>query len=144
MNATKKEKAAREAVEKSMKRDDVELNIPKSVSGDQEALEAWNRIVADLKEVELMDNLDSDMLGVYCVGVARLERMQARYTELAGRGLSSKMVDDALKAVHAQEKMQLAYAEKLGLTPTARARLAVKKAKQEEIDADETELFGGM
>ena len=78
-------------------------------------------------EISLFDNVDNRILADYC-------RYQALLEEELERNFPSGKEIDRLG------KLTLAYAEKLGLTPTARARLAVKRANQsdevkEELDA---------
>ena len=78
-------------------------------------------------EIELFDNVDARTLGNWC-------RYQALFEEEA-----SKMFPDR-KKLDMYGKQSLSYAEKLGLTPTARARLAIKRAngiadEDEEKDA---------
>jgi len=139
MHLTNAQKEARENAESALRREETELHLPRTVEADSLALEIWERITKDLAEVELLDNLDSDMLGLYCLGMARLERLQIRYHEDVLKGFSR---GPGLKEIESHYKILITYAEKLGLAPTARARLAVKKAKQEEDPDDD--LFGGM
>ena len=88
----------------------------------------------------ILDDLDSDALGVYCVMMARYES-QCKLLALAAKGRKEAkedpeaVADAAAKLDAVSGKMQslerniLQYAEKLGLTPSGRVRLAQKRAQ---------------
>ena len=145
MNLTNAEKEARANAESALRREEISLHIPKSVLRDSFAFEAWKRIVGDLEEIELLDNLDSDMLGIYCLTLSRLEVLNEGYDEYVERTgtTATAKAAEIFKEIISCKKILLTYAEKLGLTPTARARLAVKKAQQREADPD-ADLFGEL
>ena len=103
----------------------------------------------------ILDDLDSDALGVYCVMLARYET-QCKVLAQAIRKLKDakddpEAVADAVSKLDAVSgKMQslerniLQYAEKLGLTPSGRVRLAQKRAQAAaEARADPaSDLYG--
>ena len=109
----------------------------------------WDRVLADMKDYEILDCLDSDVLGLYCSKMVRWVEAQAAYTRLrkaadGGDELSKadlKLLVSISSEMQALEVGILAYATKLGLTPDGRARLARKLAEQEEDDPD-ADLFG--
>lgn len=70
-------------------------------------------------EINLFDNVDSRVLADFC-----------RYQALLEEELERSFPDG--KKIDRLGKLALSYAEKLGLTPTARARLAVKRADQSD------------
>ena len=70
-------------------------------------------------EINLFDNVDSRVLADFC-----------RYQALLEEELERSFPDG--KKIDRLGKLALIYAEKLGLTPTARARLAVKRADQSD------------
>ena len=102
----------------------------------------------------ILDDLDSDTLGIYCSMLSRYETlskdMQSTRRKLA------KVTDDAdvleillgkLDSINSKlqrlESNILQYADKLGLTPSGRVRLAQKRAEKlaAQIDPD-GDLFG--
>lgn len=99
----------------------------------------WKKVLERMDGLVILDDLDSDTLGVYCVMMSRYEQ-QCRLLSLAAKSLkSAKGEPEAVAEAAAQldavsGKMQslerniLQYAEKLGLTPSGRVRLAQKRA----------------
>jgi len=114
---TGEEKAARKDAEKLLKRAKPRgLYAPVWLS--KEAKAVWTRVLASVKGIELLDNMDTEILAMYCDAVAR-------YQVLTKKGT----LDDAdIKALQAYSRIAISYADKLGLTPAARARLVKKKA----------------
>ncbi len=144
-------KRKRREAESSQSRKKVTLVKPRLVKDDPEASRIWDRIVYNLKGVSLLDNLDIEMLGVYCQAMSVRNDLSEAYSrgmiavrrceEPAERLVLFSSLDDVLKRLQAQERLILPYAEKLGLTPTGRIRLAVNKAKKPEGDPN-GDLYG--
>lgn len=100
----------------------------------------WKKVLERMDGLVILDDLDSDALGVYCVMMARYEQ-QCKILSLAAKQLKDAKDDpdgiaDAVAKLDAVSgKMQslerniLQYAEKLGLTPSGRVRLAQKRAQ---------------
>jgi P27 family predicted phage terminase small subunit len=101
----------------------------------------------------ILDDLDSDALGVYCVMMARYEQ-QCKLLALVSKQLKEakddpEAVSEAVSKLDTVNgKMQslerniLQYAEKLGLTPSGRIRLAQKRAEQAAVKDPDSDLFG--
>lgn len=160
-NLTDREIAVRaEAEEQTLpQREQLSLEAPPLMRADAKAKKYWVTILARMEGVQILDDLDSDVLGVYCVMLSRYDRTvadirSARSTltkaTKKGNEASPEDVEEALGTVAALEKQLqklestiLQYAEKLGLTPSGRVRLAQKRAdaaaQAEEPDGD---LFG--
>ena len=136
-NMTNAEKQSRAAQEARFNRDTVRLTPPKRLREDLPALDYWNRTIKKMRGISLLDDVDADMLAVYCECMARRDLLNHM---LLNSG--PVMDDDVLKSVQAQERLILQYAEKLGLTPAGRARLAKKKAEERSIDPT-LGMFGG-
>nr|DAK02374.1 MAG TPA: terminase small subunit [Caudoviricetes sp.] len=120
----------RQEAESKLKRKSVKLTAPDYLKQDNKAAayKIWKKITGDAREIELFDNCDSRILAAYC-------DISAQYDEETSRSLPNpRRIDQLLK-------MQLAYAEKLGLTPTARARLVVKRASADEAADEKKDLF---
>ena len=147
---TNEEKAAREAAEQALKREAVNLQNPKFVSG--AAAKLWEQTIDRMVGLDLLDDLDSEVLGLYCDQVARrneqeklrrkLMRTIAKCQEYETEQLLSllEQADKLARSVAALERQILQYADKLGLTPSGRFRIARKRAEMSLSDPDE-DLF---
>lgn len=113
----------------------------------------WRNILSRMDGLAILDDLDSDALGVYCVMLARYEQQCKLLTQTArqlkaAEGDPEKIAEAAGKLDAASGKMQslernlLQYAEKLGLTPSGRVRLAQKRAEQAAKTEPDGDLFG--
>ena len=102
--------------------------------------------------MELLDDLDSEVLGLYCSMLSRRDRTCKMYKKLASltrtKGLdTAELLDltaqmqDLDNQMRSQERLILQYADRLGLTPASRAGLAKKKAAEAADDPD-ADLFG--
>lgn len=122
---------ARRAEEEKMRRKIVKLKVPaylreRACDG---ALRIWREIVKEGAEIGLFDNVDARILANFC-------RYQALFEEEAKKNFPDR------KRLDSYGKQALSYAEKLGLTPTARARLVIKRANAaQEGEDDEMEML---
>lgn len=115
--------AAREAAAAELQRKGpVELVPPFWLS--PAARTVWDQAIDDAKETGLLDNLDAVFLAIYCDAVAEY---QAR-AKKKRRTVADISLQQAWARIIAQ------YADKLGFTPAARARLVKKKADQKLKD----------
>ena len=123
---TKSEIEARENEENKLKRKNVKLKVPPFLKtrACATALKIWKEIVKEGSEIELFDNVDARALGNWC-------RYQALFEEEASKSFPDR------KKLDMYGKQSLSYAEKLGLTPTARARLVIKRAAGNTDEEDE-------
>jgi P27 family predicted phage terminase small subunit len=120
---TNREIEARERAEQGLRRSKrVVLKAPDWLSDD--ARKVWDSVRRKLRGIELLDSLDTDMLAIYCDAVAQ-------YRNIVKLGVLN---DDLAKQAQAWARLTASYAEKLGLTPNSRARLAKKKAESEPVD----------
>lgn len=133
----------------------VRLKPPPIMAGINGASGFWKRTLERMDGLAILDDLDSDTLGVYCVMMARYKQ-QCSLLNQAGKQLKAAGEDvDAVSAALAQidavsakmttlEKTILQYAEKLGLTPSGRIRLAQKRAAAaaEARNDPDGDLFG--
>ncbi len=144
-NMTNEEIAIRKEAEVGVlpDRGDVDLDRPKFLTG--AARKYWDRILERMVGLSILDDLDSEMLAGYCLMLARRDSWEK---ELRGLSKQIATVEDAADLLDAQKDLRskllslernlLAYAEKLGLTPTGRVRLAQQRAKQAaQADPDE-------
>ena len=120
---TRAEVESRQAAAEGFKRLRVGLRVPDWLGED--ARRVWTSIRRKLQGIELLNNLDTEMLAIYCDAVVHYRN-------------ASKMLHDPkhvtteeeVKSAQAWARIVSAYAEKLGLSPSARARLAKKKAEK--------------
>lgn len=115
----------------------------------------WKKVLERMEGLVILDDLDSDALGVYCVMLARYETqckvLSQTIRQLKDAKDDPEAVTDAVSKLDTVSgKMQslerniLQYAEKLGLTPSGRVRLAQKRAQAAaEARADQdSDLYG--
>ncbi len=148
---TQSEIDARLSEQKKIERDKVKLCPPKYLKADETAFAYWKAIIKRMKSVTLLDDLDSETLAMYCQMLSRRDALSMIWrtgAEMAS-GMNDPMermaitstLDETLKRLEAQERLALQYAEKLGLTPSGRVRLAKKRAEERAVDPD-ADLYG--
>lgn len=157
-NLTDEERQLREQAEQGVIPDrgrESRMERPALMTKNAAAGRYWKKVLERMDGLVILDDLDSDALGVYCVMLARYET-QCKVLSQAIRNLKDakddpEAVADAVSKLDAVSgKMQslerniLQYAEKLGLTPSGRVRLAQKRAQAAaEARADpDSDLYG--
>ena len=134
---TKAEVESRKCAADGMQRKTrVNLRMPTWLS--PEAREVWKRVRRQIAGMDLLDNLDVEMLAVYCDAVANYQITAGGLVILNDEGLQIANVE-AIKSAQAWARIVAAYADKLGFTPAARARLVKRRA--DEIQDDFGEAF---
>ena len=157
-NLTDEERQLREQAEQGVIPDrgrESRMERPALMTRNAAAGRYWKKVLERMDGLVILDDLDSDALGVYCVMLARYET-QCKVLAQAIRKLKDakddpEAVADAVSKLDAVSgKMQslerniLQYAEKLGLTPSGRVRLAQKRAQaaaEQRADPD-GDLYG--
>ena len=157
-NLTQEEREIREQAEEGVLPDrgrEPNLERPALMTKNTAAARYWRKVLERMDGLVILDDLDSDTLGVYCVMLARYEQ-QCKLLATASRQLKDAKGDPEAVAeavskldtmsgkMQSLERNILQYAEKLGLTPSGRVRLAQKRAQaaaaaQADPDGD---LFG--
>ncbi|MBI4928317.1 MAG: phage terminase small subunit P27 family [Anaerolineae bacterium] len=143
---TKAELEARHAAADGSKRQKrVVLKPPPLVKEKPEVYAVWKDIVKKLRGIELLDNLDSDLLAVYCDALVHYRECSRRIGlpvhREDGEAVSPMAMSDLIKETQAWARIVAQFADKLGLTPGGRARWAKKQADK-KLDPFE-EAFGG-
>lgn len=156
-NLTDEERRLREQAEAGVMPDrgrESKLEKPAIMTKNPAAGRYWRKVLERMDGLVILDDLDSDALGVYCVMMARYETQCRLLTQAAKALKSAKDDPEAVEAAAARldavsGKMQslerniLQYAEKLGLTPSGRVRLAQKRAAAAAENKDpDGDLFG--
>jgi P27 family predicted phage terminase small subunit len=103
----------------------------------EEALKVWKDIKKKLKGIDLLDNLDTDLLAIYCDAIVHYRESSQKMA----RPEEDANIDELAKTTQAWARIVTSTADKLGLTPGGRARLAKKKA--EKIVDHFADSFGG-
>ena len=141
---TKAELQARQAAEAAILPDRAGCpKPPRTLHKDPVAKRYWKSI---------LDDLDGEMLAVYCAALSRRDSLhtlcrtlmaEMEQTEAPGERLELvNKLDTILSKLQAHEKILLSFADKLGMTPEARVRLARRRAAQAvQLDPD-GDLFG--
>lgn len=153
---TKAEREAREAAESVTipSREIVSLKAPSYVKSDTAAKKYWDSILERMQGYAILDDLDAEVLGVYCSMLSRrdatdkllapLEKAVKKKDVETGDLLKlSAQIESLIGKLQGQERIILTYADKLGLTPAGRISLARKRTAQAgaEVDPDD-DLYG--
>lgn len=152
---TEAERVARAAAEEGVmpKREKTELKVPTVVNQDARAKKYWDSILKRMDGLAILDDLDSEMLAGYVLMLSRRDRLAKINQELMAQAKAKKDLEAMLEAVdkldsltgklQALERNLMNYAEKLGLTPSGRVRLAQKRAQAAAEEADpDADLYG--
>lgn len=151
---TKAESAAIEQAEVEVlpARAVVELLPPKWLKKDKAALQLWKQIIERMADVLIFDDLDSEILAVYCSMMSRRDALDALCRQLMQQVADKELSDDGkleligkvdglMSKLQNHEKTVLQYADKLGLTPSGRVHLARKRSAQAAAEPGD-DLFG--
>ncbi|MHB0922596.1 MAG: phage terminase small subunit P27 family [Bellilinea sp.] len=97
---------------------------------DENAQAVWKRVRKQIAGLDLLDNVDAEMLAIYCDAVARYSQTVTGMVEIQKDG-NPIVRDEEIKAAQSWARIVAAYADKLGLSPASRARLAKKRADED-------------
>ncbi len=151
---TAAEKAARAQAEADMGvgRADL-LTMPAAVKKDAGAKKYWEKILDRMEDLAILDSLDAEVLGVYCMMLSRRDLTNVTLTRLLKQTAKKDTADgDRLELlgkveslsskIQGMERNILSYADKLGLTPSGRVALARRRAAAAEKADPDSDLFG--
>lgn len=133
---TKSEVESRQAAEEKTRRKKRPMLKPPAWLT-PEALEVWKDLKKKLRDIELLDNLDAELLGMYCDAVVHYKEASGILNGAKEHG--SLMMEEPSKTAQAWLRLVLQLSEKLGLTPGGRARLAKRRAEK-QIDEFEDQF----
>lgn len=135
-------------------RPSVKLKPPAYVRADKTAAKYWREILKRMEGISLLDDLDTEILGVYCAMLSRRDTTQALFAAVLDQSEAQELdgetrvavlgkLDGLMAKLQGQERSILQYADKLGLTPSGRVHLARKRAAKAAGEAEEADdLFG--
>ena len=118
-------KARQEADALARRKGPVKLRPPAWLKENELAMQVWKEIVRKLKGIELLDNLDTELLAAYCDSIVSFRNLTKRIDDPHAMN-----IDDLIKARQSELRIMISLAEKLGLTPGGRARLAKRKVEK--------------
>lgn len=140
---TKEEMEARQAAESSVNPDRgaVTLIKPSWLTG--KGKKYWDSILARMEGTAILDDLDTEMLAIYCAQLQERDALQADLKKARkGDDPDMDLVLSLTKQLNAKDSKIREFASELGCTPSGRVRLAQKRAaKLAEVDVD-GDLFG--
>lgn len=127
------------------------LKPPRTMSKDAAAKRYWKSILERMEGLAILDDLDAEMLAVYCSALSRRDALNTLCRELVGQmeqerdaqvrlELTNKL-DGLISKLQGHEKALLTFAGQLGMTPESRVRLARRRAEAVQVGPDD-DLFG--
>ncbi len=144
---TAEQKQAREQAEQGVKpvRSQVKLKKPSWIKPKSLAAKFWASILKRMEGTAILDDLDVEVLGLYCAQLQERELLQSDLT--AAREAEEPDLDLIMalnKQINAKDGRIKEYASELGCTPSGRVRLAQKRsaAAADPVTDPNGDLFG--
>ncbi len=132
-------------------RETVKLKMPKYVRSDLRAKKYWNDTVKRMEGITLLDDLDTEALGVLCSQLSRRDSLSELVQKMLKDADEENDLEKRLETVAkldalnskliSLEKAILQAQTALGLTPSGRVRLMRKRAEARLVE-EADELFG--
>lgn len=150
---TDREREAREEAEKTTlpQRIQVKLVMPGYVKRDRAARKYWEATVGRMEGITLLDDLDTEALGILCSMLSRRDALNDLCRRMLADAGKEKDTERRLEAVSKLDTLQgklstlektiLQYQNTLGLTPSGRVRLMRKRAEA-RVEEPDDDLFG--
>lgn len=141
----KKRKKAEEKL--TPKSDDIKR--PGFLKNDKLAQREWRKIVPELESLGLLSNIDTTALGIYCQAVSIYVRLNneidsegetIQYTNT--QGATNTVENPKVNIAQKYYKIIKDMLKEFGLTPAARASLAIKVQEDDSENKDPTARFG--
>jgi P27 family predicted phage terminase small subunit len=114
------------------------------------AKDEFKRIIKEMKDLDVITNVDVDALAIYCDAYAtymectRIIENEGFQIEHVNKAGASNMVPHPLLAKKRQFAEQMkSMATEIGLTPSSRARIALPQEKKKDKSSFD-ERFGGV
>lgn len=143
-NLTNDEKAARLEAEGSVipDRGEVVLKKPPWLTG--RGKKYWDSILVRMEGTAILDNLDAEMLAIYCAQLQERDMLQADLKTARGaEEPDMELILSITKQLNAKDAKIRDFASDLGCTPAGRVRLAQKRASAAAEASDPNgDLFG--
>ena len=130
----------KKASQKFKRQDQNKLQMP--IWLDQSARSIWKKTIKNMSGLDILDVIDEDALAIYCDAVAKYIESTLKIKEqgfVSENAQGTESLNPYVKAAQSYARIMMQYADKLGLNPNSRARLA-KKIADEEVDPN-ADLF---
>ena len=143
-NLTRDQKDARSEAEASVIPDRGEVTLKKPTWLTGKGKKYWDSILERMEGTSILDDLDTEMLAIYCAQLQERDALQADL--VAARKADEpdmELILTLTKQFNAKDAKIRDFASELGCTPSGRVRLAQKRsvAALAEIDPN-GDLFG--
>ncbi|WP_031405284.1 phage terminase small subunit P27 family [Geobacillus vulcani] len=144
---TKKEIEQRLETEKRLKPKKDKIKPPSWL--DDVAKKEFKRIAKELMELDLLTNVDVNALAAYCdaysdyvkcTQIIQEEGLMVEYTNKAAE--TNKVPHPLLTKKKQLYEQMRSIASEFGLSPAARAKLAIPKSEEHQQKSEEEQLFG--
>ena len=127
-------------------RGEINLQKPKWLSKNKGG-SYWDSILQRMEGTAILDDLDSEMLAIYCSMLAERDALQKDLNRARvkhnGEDLDMDLILSLGKQLNAKDSKIRDFANDLGCTPSGRIRLATKRAAQAAESTDPNgDLFG--
>jgi P27 family predicted phage terminase small subunit len=130
---TKAERESRKRAEAGMQHGkQTRLRVPGWLT--EEAREVWRDTIRGMRGMDLLDKSDAGMLGIYCDVTARFRKESKALDDKENLNILPAAKAEMLRSAQSWARLAAQYAEKLGLTPNGKARLAKKRAEDKPKD----------
>lgn len=144
---TSEERETREQAEQSVKptRENTVLKRPTWLTG--KGKKYWDSILARMEGTSILDDLDCEVLALYCSQLHERECLQADLKKARkGDDPDMDLILSLNKQINAKDGRIKEYASELGCTPSGRVRLAQKRsaaaAAADALTDPNGDLFG--
>lgn len=138
--------------EKAITGDSDNIVAPEFIANDEVAVKEFNRIVEELKKVNIVTNVDSVLLGIYADSYSKYVEAtmqmhnQPLVTEYTNKGGNTNPVINPYIKIQQQYSTQLMKISQLyGLDPSSRSKIAHLAPTDKEEKSDKLmEIFEGL
>ena len=142
-NLTSDEKETRQAAEASVVPDRSEVNLKKPPWLTGKGKKYWDSILERMKGTAILDDLDAEMLAIYCSQLQERDALQADLRKARNdKEPDMELILSLTKQLNAKDSKIRDFASDLGCTPSGRVRLAQKRAAAVEEKEPNGDLFG--
>lgn len=142
-NLTRDEKDARLEAEASVIPDRGEVVLKKPAWLKGKGKKYWDSILARMKGTAILDDLDAEMLAIYCAQLQERDALQANLENARkADDPDMELILSLTKQLNAKDSKIRDFASDLGCTPSGRVRLAQKRAMKASEAEPDGDLFG--
>lgn len=143
-NLTRDQRDARSEAEASVIPDRGEVNLKKPAWLTGKGKKYWDSILSRMAGTAILDDLDTEMLAIYCAQLQERDALQADLSKARRqKEPDTELILALTKQINAKDAKIRDFASELGCTPSGRVRLAQKRSVAAMEAADPNgDLFG--